>query len=50
MTGVQTCALPISSFMRSFKALGNDVRDDILTVEEAKTEIMKFLRRNDENA
>lgn len=35
----------ITSFMRDFKAKGNDVRDDILTVEEAKTEIMNFLRR-----
>lgn len=35
----------ITSFMRDFKAKGHDVRDDILTVEEAKTEIMKFLRR-----
>lgn len=39
----------ITKFMRSFKARGNDIRDDILTVEEAKTEIMRFLRRN-ENA
>lgn len=36
----------ITSFMRSFKAKGNDVKDDILTVEEAKEEIMNYLRRN----
>lgn len=35
----------ITSFMRDFKTKGHDVRDDILTVEEAKTEIMKYLRR-----
>lgn len=35
----------ITSFMRNFKAKGNNVRDDILTVEEAKIEIMNFLRR-----
>lgn len=35
----------ITSFMRKFKAKGNDVRDDILTVEEAKEEILKYLRR-----
>ncbi len=36
----------ITSFMRSFKAKGNDIRDDILTVEEAKVEMMNYLRRN----
>lgn len=36
----------ITSFMRSFKAKGNDIKDDILTVEEAKEEIMNYLRRN----
>ncbi len=35
----------ITKFMRSFKEKGNDVNDDILTVEEAKQEIMKYLRR-----
>lgn len=35
----------ITSFMRKFKSKGNEVRDDILTVQEAKEEIMKFLRR-----
>lgn len=38
----------ITNFMRSFKAKGNDVRDDILTVEEAKIEIMRFLRRKED--
>lgn len=36
----------ITSFMREFKSKGHNVRDDILTVEEAKEEIMKYLRRN----
>ena len=35
----------ITDFMRKLKAKGNDIRDDILTVEEAKVEIMQFLRR-----
>jgi energy-coupling factor transport system ATP-binding protein len=35
----------ITTFMRKFKEKGNDVRDDILTVEEAKEELMKYLRR-----
>ena len=35
----------ITQFMRDFKAKGNDVKDDILTVEEAKVEIMNYLRR-----
>lgn len=35
----------ITQFMRDFKAKGNNVRDDILTVEEAKVEIMNYLRR-----
>lgn len=34
----------ITSFMRAYKAQGNDVRTDILTVEEAKDEILKYLR------
>lgn len=36
----------ITSFMRKFKSKGFDVRDDVLTVEEAKEEILRFLRRN----
>lgn len=39
----------ITSFMRSFKAKGHDISDDILTVEEAKEELMKYIRGN-ENA
>lgn len=35
----------ITKFMREFKLKGNDVRDDILTVGEAKEEIIKYLRR-----
>lgn len=38
----------ITSFMRKFKEKGNDVRDDILTVEEAKIEIMNYLRRKED--
>ncbi len=36
----------ITKFMRTFKENGNEVNDDILTVEEAKEEILKYLRRN----
>lgn len=39
----------ITSFMRSFKAKGHNINDDILTVEEAKEELMKYIRGN-ENA
>lgn len=39
----------ITSFMRSFKAKGHNISDDILTVEEAKEELMKYIRGN-ENA
>ena len=35
----------ITKFMRIFKDKGNDVKDDVLTVNEAKEEILKFLRR-----
>ncbi len=35
----------ITSFMKHFKERGNDIRDDILTVEEAKEEILSYLRR-----
>ena len=34
----------ITSFMRAFKAKGNDVSTDILTVAEAKDEIIRYLR------
>ncbi len=34
----------ITKFMREFKANGNDVREDILTVSEAKEEILRYLR------
>ena len=36
----------ITKFMRKLKKQGKDVKDDILTVEEAKVEIIKYLRRN----
>ncbi len=35
----------ITKFMQIFKEYGNDVNEDILTVEEAKQEMIKFLRR-----
>lgn len=35
----------IMSFMKNYKALGHDVKDDILTVGEAKEEILNYLRR-----
>ena len=35
----------VTKFMKALKNKGEDVRDDILTVEEAKEEIIKYLRR-----
>ena len=35
----------ITKFMKAFRLKGNDIRDDILTVDEAKEEIIKYLRR-----
>ncbi|MDR7857658.1 energy-coupling factor transporter ATPase [Tissierella sp.] len=35
----------ITKFMKIYKDKGNDVKDTILTVEEAKEEIIKYLRR-----
>lgn len=35
----------ITKFMKNFKELGNDVKDTILTVDEAKEEIIRYLRR-----
>lgn len=35
----------ITKFMKSLREKGKDVRDDILTVTEAKEEIIKYLRR-----
>ncbi len=34
----------ITTFMRQYKKKGNEIRDDIITVEEAKEEILKYLR------
>ncbi|HCO18101.1 energy-coupling factor transporter ATPase [Gudongella oleilytica] len=34
----------ITKFMKKFKASGHDVKDDVLTIEEAKVEILKYLR------
>lgn len=39
----------ITKFMKAFRDRGNDVREDILTVEEAKEEIIRYLRSR-ENA
>lgn len=36
----------VTQFMKRYKQQGNLVRDDILTVKEAKEEILKYLRRN----
>ncbi len=34
----------ITKFMKKFKASGHAVKDDVLTIEEAKAEILKYLR------
>ncbi len=39
----------ITRFMQEYKARGHDIKTDILTVEEAKEELMRYLR-SDENA
>ncbi|WP_352419151.1 energy-coupling factor transporter ATPase [Proteiniborus sp.] len=39
----------ITYFMKAFKSKGHDIREDVLTVEEAKEEILRYLRRS-ENA
>lgn len=36
----------ITKFMKQFKEKGRDVKDTILTVDEAKEEILDYLRRN----
>ena len=36
----------ITQFMREYKARGHEVKEDILTVEEAKIEILRYLRGN----
>lgn len=42
-------ALPqITYFMRAFKEKVKLVRDDVITVDEAKEEILKYLRRNED--
>lgn len=38
----------ITDFMRKFKEKGHNIREDILTVEEAKIEIMNYLRRKED--
>jgi len=37
----------ITELMRRLKSKGKEIRDDILTVEEAKNELLQYLRRND---
>lgn len=39
----------ITKFMQKYKEKGHDIRTDVLTVEEARDELIKYLRRN-ENA
>ena len=34
----------ITKFMSEFKVLGNDIREDILTVEEAKEELLRYFK------
>ncbi len=38
----------ITKFMKTLKEMGKEVRDDILTVDEAKAEIIKYLRRKED--
>lgn len=38
----------ITSLMREFNSQGIPIRDDVLTVDEAKDEILKFLRRKED--
>ncbi|NLJ98473.1 MAG: energy-coupling factor transporter ATPase [Tissierellia bacterium] len=38
----------ITSFMRHYKLKGNDIRDDILTIEDAKIELIKYLRSRED--
>lgn len=36
----------ITYFMKAFKNKGHGIREDVLTVDEAKEEILQYLRRN----
>ncbi|HLR20663.1 MAG TPA: energy-coupling factor transporter ATPase [Tissierellaceae bacterium] len=36
----------ITRFMKAYKAKGHDINEDIFTVEDAKKEILQYLRRN----
>ena len=36
----------VTYFMRKYKESGNDVSSDVLTIDEAKEELLRFLRRN----
>ncbi|MDG2764869.1 hypothetical protein P7M25_26410, partial [Vibrio parahaemolyticus] len=34
----------VTKFMKAFKKRGHDVREDCLTIEEAKEELIRYLR------
>ncbi|SHI18955.1 energy-coupling factor transporter ATPase [Sporanaerobacter acetigenes] len=36
----------VTYFMRKYKESGNDVSSDVLTIDEAKEELLRYLRRN----
>ncbi|MGF7058295.1 energy-coupling factor transporter ATPase [Brassicibacter mesophilus] len=36
----------ITYFMKAFKGKGHDIKEDVLTVDEAKEELLNYLRRN----
>lgn len=38
----------ITSFMRSYRLKGNNIRDDVLTVEDAKVELIRYLRSKED--
>ncbi len=46
LEGLGLGAPQITYFMKAFKSKGHDVKEDVLTVEEAKEEIIKYLRRS----
>ncbi|NLJ79369.1 MAG: energy-coupling factor ABC transporter ATP-binding protein, partial [Tissierellia bacterium] len=38
----------ITSFMRSYRLKGHDIKDDILTIEDAKAELIRYLRSRED--
>ncbi|SCG84072.1 cobalt transporter ATP-binding subunit [Proteiniborus sp. DW1] len=46
LEGLGLGAPQITYFMKAFKNKGIDVKEDVLTVEEAREEILKYLRRS----